>query len=104
MVLSAPEPLTAHHRVDNFSCGEPALDEWLKKRAHGNQLTGASRTFVVADQDNQVQGFYALAAGAVVHADATGAVRRNMPDPIPVMVLARLAVNQKAQGIHLGAA
>ena len=101
--LLAPQPLTAVHRVNDFACGEPSLDEWLKRRALNNQQSGASRTFVVVDAENRVQGFYALAAGAVSHQLATGAVRRNMPDPIPVMVLGRLAVDRRAQGIKLGA-
>ncbi|WP_127478462.1 GNAT family N-acetyltransferase [Sulfurivermis fontis] len=102
--LSAPQPLTAAHRLDDFSCGEPALDEWLKRRAMVNQQSGASRTFVVVDQDDRVQGYYAMAAGAVAHRLATGAVRRNMPDPVPVLVLARLAVDTRAQGQKLGGA
>ena len=77
------------------------LDEWLKRRALANQVSGASRTFVVTDRDARVYGYYALAAGAVSHRLATGSVRRNMPDPIPVMVLARLAVDRRAQGIKL---
>lgn len=102
--LSAPQPLNALHKIDNFECGEPVLDDWLKRRAMNNQLTGASRTFVVTDEEHRVRGFYALAAGAVAHQLATPSVRRNMPDPIPVMVLGRLAVDQPAQGIKLGAA
>jgi GNAT superfamily N-acetyltransferase len=102
--LAAPQTLAAAHRFDHFSCGEPILDEWLKRRAMANQLSGASRTFVVADQDGHVYGYYAMAAGAVSHQMATGGVRRNMPDPIPVMVLARLAVDRRAQGIKLGGA
>lgn len=101
--LSAPEPLAASHRMDDFECGEAVLDDWIKRRAMANQLSGASRTFVVADHDNRVCGYYAMAAGAVSHQMATGSVRRNMPDPIPVMVLARLAVDRRAQGMHLGA-
>jgi predicted N-acetyltransferase YhbS len=101
--LCAPAPLSAHHLSDGFSCGEPILDEWLKRRAMANQLNGASRTFVVADQDNCVCGYYAMAAGAVSHQAATGSVRRNMPDPVPVMVLARLAVDHRTQGMKLGA-
>ena len=101
--LSAPEPLSASHHLDDFECGEAALDDWIKRRAMGNQLSGASRTFVVADQDNRVCGYYAMAAGAVSHQMATGSVRRNMPDPVPVMFLARLAVDRRAQGMHLGA-
>lgn len=69
-----------------------------------NQLNGASRTFVVVDAENRIRGFYALAAGAITHQLATGTVRRNMPDPVPVLVLGRLAVDQQAQGIKLGAA
>lgn len=104
MRLSPPEPLAAHHRIEAFSCGEPMLDEWLKRRALANQASGASRTFVVADHDLQVTGYYALAAGAVAHQDASRSVRRNMPDPVPVMVLARLAADVRAQGMELGAA
>lgn len=104
MQLSAPQPLTATHRLDGFNCGEPLLDDWLKRRALTNHLSGASRTFVVLDPDQCVLGYYALAAGAVAHQGATSAVRRNMPDPVPVMVLARLAVDARAQGIKLGAA
>ena len=103
LTLSPPEPLSAAYGVDDFDCGELVLNDWLKRRAMGNQLSGASRTFVVVDQRQQVCGYYAMAAGAVAHNAATGIVRRNMPDPIPVLVLARLAVAQRAQGMKLGA-
>ncbi|NRQ43096.1 GNAT family N-acetyltransferase [Rheinheimera sp. YQF-2] len=101
--LVAPQPLTVNHLLDSFSCGETELDNWLKKRAMANQLRGASRTFVVTDRQNTVLGYYALAAGAVALQAATANVRRNMPDPVPVLVLARLAVDRRAQGIKLGA-
>ena len=101
---SAPQPLSAEHRVDGFACGESSLDEWLRRRALSNQTTGASRTFVVTDDSNQVVAYYALATGAVAHHDASGRIRRNMPNPVPVMVLARLAVDQRYQGHKLGAA
>ncbi len=99
----APQPLLPTHRCDGFACSEPELDAWLMRRAYANQLSGASRTFVVVDTQQAVVGYYALAVGAVSHQVATAAVRRNMPDPVPVMVLARLAVDQRAQGIKLGA-
>lgn len=102
LVLSAPQPLAATHILGEFTCGEARLDEWLKRRAMTNQLSGASRTFVVADQDGRVHGYYAMAAGAVSHQTATSGVRRNMP--VPVMVLARLAIDLRAQGVKLGAA
>jgi predicted N-acetyltransferase YhbS len=101
--LSGPQPLTADHLLNEFECGEAALDEWLKRRALSNQLNGASRTFIVADEEKRVYGYYAMAAGAVSHQMATSSVRRNMPDPVPVMVLARLAVDHRAQGVKLGA-
>lgn len=101
--LSAPQPLATRHRLDEFACGESSLDDWLKRRALVNQLSGASRTFVATDPNERVFGYYAMAAGAVSHQMATSGVRRNMPDPIPVMVLARLAVDHHAQGIKLGA-
>lgn len=88
--------------MGEFDCGEPVLDEWLKRRALANQVSGASRTFVVKSGDGKVVGYYALAAGAVALADATGNVRRNMPDPIPVLVLGRLAVDRRATGRDLG--
>ena len=102
--LSAPQPLAVTHLIDGFECGEASLDDWLKRRALANQSSGASRTFVVADSDHRVYGYYAMAVGAVSHQMATSDVRRNMPDPIPVMVLARLAVDLRAQGNDLGAA
>ena len=98
----APQPLTSSHSCTDFSSGERVLDDWLKRRAIINQASGASRTFVVADKDLRVWGYYALAAGAVSHQLATGGIRRNMPDPIPVMVLGRLAVDLRAQGNKLG--
>ncbi|MBD8871609.1 GNAT family N-acetyltransferase [Rhodanobacter sp. DHB23] len=102
--LAPPQPLTTAHRLDDFSCGEAVLDEWLKRRALVNQASGASRTFVVADGNGRVYGYSALATGAVAHQLATGNVRRNMPDPIPVMVLARLAIDHGTQGNKLGGA
>ncbi|MCB1601900.1 MAG: GNAT family N-acetyltransferase [Lysobacterales bacterium] len=102
--ISAPQPLATTHRLDDFASGEAVLDEWLKRRALTNQFSGTSRTFVVADPDQCVFGYYAMAAGAVSHQISTSAVRRNMPDPVPVMVLARLAVDHRAQGLNLGGA
>ncbi len=102
--LSSPQPLATVRQLDDFARGEAVLDDWLKRRALANQFSGASRTFVVADPDQYVFGYYAMAAGAVSHQAATSAARRNMPDPVPVMVLARLAVDYRAQGLKLGGA
>ena len=101
--LNPPAPLSAHHTLRAFDCGEPVLDEWLRKRALANQASGASRTFVTADSTGRVMAYCALAAGAVSHQHASGGIRRNMPDPIPVLILGRLAVDKQAQGMRLGA-
>lgn len=103
MSISAPVPLADFHHVDGFDCGHPALDDWLKQRARRNAASGASHTYV-ACEDVTVVGYYALAAGAVAVTHAPGRFRRNMPDPIPVVVLGRLAIDRSAQGKGLGRA
>ena len=103
MSLSAPEPLGIQHQIADFSSGVASLDEWLKRRALANQASGAARTFVVCEAD-KVVGYYALASGAVSLAATPGRFRRNMPEPIPIVVLARLAVDRSHQGRGLGRA
>jgi GNAT superfamily N-acetyltransferase len=99
--VTAPEHLTPAHDLAAFDSGMAALDDWLKRRALVNEETGGSRTYV-ACAGGRVVGYYALATGAVARESATGGVRRNMPDPVPVMVLARLAVDRAYQGRGLG--
>jgi len=100
---TAPEPLAAHHQLDRFACGVASLDDWLKRRARPNQASGASRTFVACAGESVV-AYYALASGAVTLAEATGRFRRNMPEPVPVAVLARLAVDRAHAGRGMGRA
>lgn len=102
-MISAPQPLAEHHVLAAFECGKPSLDDWLKRRAAGNQSSGASRTYVVC-AGRAVIGYYCLAVGALGHADAPGALRRNRPDPIPVMVLGRLAIHKEHHQVGLGTA
>ncbi|WP_043202608.1 GNAT family N-acetyltransferase [Paraburkholderia acidipaludis] len=97
MRLKAPEPLTAQHEVSAFDSLEPSLNDWLRRRALKNQQSGATRTYVVCDA-SRVIGYYALASGSVSSVDATGRIRRNMPDPVPVVILARIAVDRDWQG------
>lgn len=101
MALSRPELLADHHDLENFASGEGSLDDWLRRRARANQLSGASRTYVVSE-DNRVVGYYALASGAVTTDIVPGRFRRNMPDPVPVVILGRLAVDRAWQGRGLG--
>jgi GNAT superfamily N-acetyltransferase len=98
-----PEPLSSHHDLSAFNSGTATLDDWLRRRAASNQDSGASRTYVLQMGD-RVIGYYALAAGAIAQAAATGKTRRNMPDPVPVMVLARLAIDADFQGRGIGRA
>ena len=101
MPFSAPELLIEAHVIADFSCGESSLDHWLQRRARANQISGASRTFVVCVA-SRVVAFYALASSVIASTEATGRFRRNMPDPIPVVVLARLAIDRNYQGQGLG--
>ncbi len=101
MKLSAPGLLAVHHQVDGFDCGVASLNEWLKRRALANQASGASRTFVVCE-GVRVAGYYALASGAVSMNVATGKLRRNMPEPVPVVVLGRLAIDKQFHGLGIG--
>jgi len=103
MTLSAPVPLSAEHTLDDFTCGVASLDEWLKRRAYPNQVSGASRTYV-ANEGKKVVGYYCLSSGALTLNDAPGSVRRNMPDPVPMAILGRLAIDRLWQGKGLGAA
>lgn len=100
-MLTTPEPLGDRHQAAAFDSGVPSLDEWLKRRAAANQASGASRTFVVCDAEHVI-AYYALASNAVASAGAPGRFRRNMPDPIPVVVLGRLAIATTHQGRGLG--
>ncbi len=99
--LTPPEKLRDDHDLSLFECGEPPLDDWLRRRAWQNEENGASRTYVVCI-GLRVVAYYALAVGAVAHGSAPGRVRRNMPDPVPVMIIGRLAVDQEFHGRGLG--
>lgn len=103
-MLKAPQPLSSNHVLDTFDCGVPSLNDWLKRRAAQNQASGATRTFVCTAADDHAVAYYALASSAIVAAATPGRFRRNMPDPIPVVVLARLAVATSYQGKNIGRA
>lgn len=103
--LRAPQLLEERHQIGSFDCGVPSLNFWLQRRAAANQVSGASRTFVVCESEGErVVGYYALASSAVATATATGRLRRNMPDPVPVVVLGRLAIATSHHGTGMGRA
>lgn len=98
---SLPRPISEDDDTSGFDSGEHSLDEYLRKRALANHVQGASRCFV-SRRDGRVVGYYALASASVHHRDVTGKVRRNMPEPVPVILLSRLAVDRKEHGAGLG--
>jgi GNAT superfamily N-acetyltransferase len=101
--LSPPALLTDGHDLISFDCGVPSLNDWLRRRAHKNNRSGASRTYVLCD-GTAVIGYYCLSTGAVFRDEAPVPLRRNMPDPVPVLVLGRLAVDRRYQNRRLGRA
>ncbi len=101
MGIKAPCPISDKHDASTFDCGHATLNDWLQQRAIKNARKGASRTFVVC-KGNTIIGYYSLAVGAVAREEASSKVRRNMPEPIPVMVLGRLAVGTQWQGKDIG--
>ena len=101
MSVDAPAILAPGHVLDDFDCGVPALDDWLKRRARNNAASGASHTYVACD-GAKVAAYYALAAGSVEAVGAPGRFRRNLPDPIPVVVLGRFAIDRAYQRQGLG--
>lgn len=103
LTLQAPEKLSAKHSLIDFSSGDCSLDEWLIKRALKNIKNRASQTFVICN-DERVIAYYALSGGTISHKEAYKKLTRNMPDPIPVVTLGRLAVDVKFQKKGLGSA
>lgn len=101
--LTPPVPISASHELADFDSGEVSLDEWLKRRALKNHASGASRCFVLCS-GTSVIGYYSLSAGAISHEAAPKAMRRNMPDPLPVLLLGRLAIDRRYHNRGLGQA
>jgi GNAT superfamily N-acetyltransferase len=99
------EALRTDHRLDGFACGVPSLDAWLTEHARAASAARSARVFVIERRtDQRVVGYHAVAAASITHADATRRARTGMPrHPIPAVLLARLAVDQSAQGVGLGA-
>ena len=102
MSLSAPQPLAAHHRLEEFDCGKPALTDWLLRHARQAQGSGSARTFVGCDGE-RVAGYFSLTVGQIDTLEAPERIRRGMGQyPIPLVILARLAVDLDYQGQGLG--
>jgi GNAT superfamily N-acetyltransferase len=100
--FSRPEPLGVEHQLEGFDCGKPALDDWLLRHARQAQGSGSAKTFVVAD-GARVAGYFSLTVGQVDTLDAPERIRKGMGQfPVPVVILARLAVSRQDQGRGMG--
>lgn len=102
--LSKPRELTREHRIADFSCGKPELDDWLVRRALKNHGRGDSKVYVVIDETEAVVAYVAISAAAVTRDEATPRLRRNAPDPVAIGLIARLAVRSDMQGHGIGPA
>ncbi|OBS29811.1 GCN5 family acetyltransferase [Tepidimonas fonticaldi] len=103
MMLQAPAPLAAQHRLEGFDCGKSALNDWLLRHARQAQGSGSAKTFVVADDVDRVAGYFSLTVGQVDTLEAPERIRKGMGQyPVPVVILARLAVSREHQGLGIG--
>ncbi|NBS11871.1 MAG: N-acetyltransferase [Gammaproteobacteria bacterium] len=103
MTLRAPEPLVAQHQLEGFDCGKPVLNDWLMRHARQAQSSGSATTFVVAEEDSRVAGYFSLTVGQVDTLEAPERIRKGMGQyPLPVVILARLAVSSCDQGRGIG--
>lgn len=98
---SAPRPIRDDDDLADFDSGDDSIDHYVRTRALANHAEGASRCYVTC-RGGPVVGFYALASASVQRREATGAIRRNMPEPIPAILLSRVAVDRREQGKGLG--
>ncbi len=102
-MLQAPAPLAAQHRLEGFDCGKSAPNDWLLRHARQAQGSGSAKTFVVADGDDRVAGYFSLTVGQVDTLEAPERIRKGMGQyPVPVVILARLAVSREHQGLGIG--
>ena len=102
MSLQRPEPLAPRHRLEGFDCGKPALNDWLLRHSRHAQGSGSAKTFVVADDDH-LAGFFSLTVGQVDTFEVPERIRKGMGQyPVPVVILARLAVAKQYQGQGIG--
>ena len=105
MPYAGPELLSDQHLVEGFDCGKLALNDWLIRHALNNQASGTSRTWVVVEAGSrEVVAFYASATASVLRSSAPKRMRRNQPEEMPAILLARMAVDARHTRHGLGAA
>lgn len=97
-----PLSATGEEQLRGFDCGKLSLNAWLQEKARNNEANGGCRTFILLARDGSVAGYYSLANHCLAHEGARAVLRRNMPDPIPAVLLGRLAVSKNLQGLGIG--
>ena len=100
-IAIGPMPLEVADDLVGFDCGEESLNHWLQRTAHNNHKSGASRVFTIKEK-GQVIGYYCLAAGSIARVAAPKKLIRNSPDPLPIILLGRLAIDNRYKGQGLG--
>lgn len=103
-MAGAPQALDANHPLEGFDCGKPALNDWLVRHARQAQASGSAKSYVVIDGDH-VAGYFSLTVGQIDALEAPERIRKGMGSyPVPVVILARLAVSvhDQRKGIGLG--
>lgn len=102
--FTRPRPIAPHDDVAGFRCDEQSLDNWLNLRAIKNEAAGSSRTFVSTERDTaRIAGYYCLSASSITREDGGRVLGRNAPDPVPVILIGRLAVDSEFKGMGVGA-
>ncbi len=105
MTYAGPELLAGEHLLEGFGCGSRALNDWLVRRALKNQPSGTSRTWVVVEiETGRVVAFYASSTASILRSSAPKRIGRNQPEEVPAILLARMGVDSRHQGLGLGAA
>lgn len=103
-MITPPEPLDGHHRLESFVCREQVLTDWLREHARSNEAHDSARTYVVATANHVVIGYYCLSGFSVARTRATSRLGSNQPDPLPGVLIGRLAVDQRFEGLGIGEA
>ena len=106
MKFLKPVPLSIEHRelLNSFDCQSNVINDWLKKHAMKNQLAGVSRTYLVFDDNNFLAGYFSVRVGVIDHSVLSAAFKKNLPNPLPILLLGRLGVDVKYQGLGLAKA
>lgn len=103
--LRRPEPLDPdRHQREEFDSGEPTLDEWLRRYAGQNRRRDTAATWVIADADDAVVAYASIAMTGIDRAAAPPAVSKGAPDPVPALLLGRLAVDRRYANLGVGTA